>query len=660
MKRLDATASSGFPYLFVKRFGRLVFVWLPDSLLLIGALWLSVALRWDSLLDADPTSMRFPLRTAVLLVPLLYGILYLALGMHRVIWQYANLRDMSRICLAVSACVLLLCGTQILLDWLAFPAGQQAYFLPWGVYPICICIGALLLCARYMLQRSVSAWRHRRRALSGQPGSGRILIIGAGMAANQLIRNFDEVATKQQGKIVCALDDNPDRQGAKLSGVPVVGKIENLSDVTQKYSIDTIIFAIPSCPRARKAEILSMCTDTGCRVRTVPAVEELIGCRLRPEDIRNVNIEDLLEREPITIDTESISGYLTDQTVLVTGAGGSIGSELCKQIASHAPRKLIMLDIAENSMYELQNELRAAYPELELYALVGSVRDSARLERVFSAYQPQVVYHAAAHKHVPLMEDSPAEAVKNNVFGTLNTVQAAHRAGTRRFVLISTDKAVNPTNVMGACKRVCEMIVQYYNGISQTHFTAVRFGNVLGSNGSVVPLFKRQIEMGGPVTVTHPDIVRYFMTIPEAVSLVLQAGSLADQEGILILDMGKPVRIRDMAYRLIRLSGYVPDRDIKVVYTGLRPGEKIFEELVDHREALLATSNSLIRVDKQINLPADFLGRLQALGAVLQDEDADVRALLQQLVPTYRIRSDADRAAGMQYNDPSDSIEDHE
>ena len=378
-----------------------------------------------------------------------------------------------------------------------------------------------------------------------------------------------------------------------------------------------------------------MCTDTGCRVRTVPAVEELVGGKLRPEDIRKVNIEDLLEREPIQIDIDSISGYLQGKTVLVTGAGGSIGSELCKQIAAHAPRKLVMFDISENSVYDLQNELKVAFPTLDLTVLIGSVRDKARLQSVFAKYKPEVVYHAAAHKHVPLMEDSPAESVKNNVFGTLNTVQTAHRSGVERFVMISTDKAVNPTNVMGACKRVCEMIIQYYNGISKTHFTAVRFGNVLGSNGSVVPLFKRQIEMGGPVTVTHPDIVRYFMTIPEAVSLVLQAGALADDGGILILDMGKPVRIRDMAYRLIRLSGYVPEKEIKVVYTGLRPGEKIFEELVNREESLLSTSNSLIHVGKQIELPEDFMEQLENLRAAIANEDADVRALLRELVPTY-------------------------
>ena len=626
----------------LKRMGYLLSLWLIDSLLLELALGLSLLLRLDMLAggQTDVDVFLFPLIGAALLLPFIYGLLYLAFGVNRVIWQYSNLRDVMRLGLLVGVCGMVLLSVQAVLD--AAPVSLPSlgladgmYRLPWGVYPILICVGAILVVSHYMLRRGLSKQRHRKKNRTSESTTGRVMIIGAGTAANQLIRNFDEVMTRDMGKIVCALDDRPDRKGAKINGVPVVGSIENVAEVASKYKIDTIIFAIPSCPRARKAEILSMCTDTGCRVRTVPAVEELVGGKLRPEDIRKVNIEDLLEREPIQIDIDSISGYLQGKTVLVTGAGGSIGSELCKQIAAHAPRKLVMFDISENSVYDLQNELKVAFPTLDLTVLIGSVRDKARLQSVFAKYKPEVVYHAAAHKHVPLMEDSPAESVKNNVFGTLNTVQTAHRSGVERFVMISTDKAVNPTNVMGACKRVCEMIIQYYNGISKTHFTAVRFGNVLGSNGSVVPLFKRQIEMGGPVTVTHPDIVRYFMTIPEAVSLVLQAGALADDGGILILDMGKPVRIRDMAYRLIRLSGYVPEKEIKVVYTGLRPGEKIFEELVNREESLLSTSNSLIHVGKQIELPEDFMEQLENLRAAIANEDADVRALLRELVPTY-------------------------
>ena len=628
----------------LKRIGYLLGLWLIDSLLLELALGLSLLLRLDMLTggSTDVEVFLLPLMIAAVLMPFIYGLLYLAFGVNRVIWQYANLRDVMRLCLLVGVSGMVLLSVQAVLD--AAPVSLPSlgiadgmYRLPWGVYPILICVGAILVVMHYMLRRGLSRQRHRNKHRTSESGTGRVMIIGAGTAANQLIRSFDEVMTRDMGKIVCALDDRPDRKGAKINGVPVVGAIENLGEVTAKYKIDTIIFAIPSCPRARKAESLSMCTDTGCRVRTVPAVETLVGGKLRPEDIRKVNIEDLLERDPIQIDVDSISGYLQGKTVLVTGAGGSIGSELCKQIAAHAPRKLVMFDISENSVYDLQNELKVAFPALDLTVLIGSVRDKARLQSVFAKYQPEVVYHAAAHKHVPLMEDSPAESVKNNIFGTLNTVQTAHEFGVERFVMISTDKAVNPTNVMGACKRVCEMIIQYYNGISKTHFIAVRFGNVLGSNGSVVPLFKRQIEMGGPVTVTHPDIVRYFMTIPEAVSLVLQAGALADGGGIRILDMGQPVRIRDMAYRLIRLSGYVPDKEIKVVYTGLRPGEKIFEELVNREESLLSTSNSLIHVGKQIELPENFMEQLEHLRSAIASEDADVRALLRELVPTYRM-----------------------
>ncbi len=624
----------------MKRLLRSICIGLTDVLLLELGLLLSLALRLDFGAQEHLSVFFSPLAMASFMILVLYGILYFAFGIHRVIWQYANLRDVLRVCLAVCVCVATTMGIQVLVDQVpsAFPAiglRPGLYRLPWGVYPIWACVGASLLVLRYMVQRGLAKRMHKRKSVGAELQAGRMMIIGAGMAANQLIRSLHEVSATGDFEIVCALDDDPGRMGAKINGVPVVGKVDEVAELADKYRIDTIIFAIPSCPRARKAEILSMCTDTGCRVRTVPAVEELVDCRLRPEDVRSVHIEDLLEREPICIDVDSISGYLCDKTVLVTGGGGSIGSELCKQIAAHKPRRLIMLDICENNVYELQNELRTSYPELEQIVLIGSVRDRARVRSIFARYRPEVVYHAAAHKHVPLMEDSPAEAVKNNIFGTLETVQAAHAYGTERFVMISTDKAVNPTNVMGACKRVCEMIIQYYNGISQTRFAAVRFGNVLGSNGSVVPLFKKQIEMGGPVTVTHPDIVRYFMTIPEAVSLVLQAGALAEQGGILILDMGQPVRIRDMAYRLIRLSGYVPEKDIKVVYTGLRPGEKIFEELVNRDENTLSTSNSLIHVGKEASLPENFMEQVEALRRAIADEDVDVRTLLCELVPTY-------------------------
>lgn len=625
----------------LKRMGQMLGAWLLDTLLLELALLISMSLRLDLFSTEGIEDFYLPLLIAAALIPFLYGILYLAFGTHRVLWQYSNMQDLVRVCLLIGVSILLLMGIQAILNAFpeSFPAWnlqQSLYRLPWGAYLIYICVGCIALVIRYSLTRMIGKAKHKRKVkVEEESQTGRVLLVGAGTAANQLIRNFDEVMSKDAGKIICALDDNPERIGAKINGIPIVGSTDEVAVAVEKHRIDTIIFAIPSCPRARKAEILNKCTDTGCRVRTLPGVEELVGGKLRPEDVRNVAIEDLLERDPICIDTDSISGYLCKKTVLVTGGGGSIGSELCKQIASHNPARLIMFDISENSVYDLQNALRAAYPSLDMVVLIGSVRDRARLQSVFSKYRPQVVYHAAAHKHVPLMEDSPAESVKNNIFGTLNTVCAAHEHGVERFVMISTDKAVNPTNVMGACKRVCEMIIQYYNRISQTQFTAVRFGNVLGSNGSVVPLFKKQIEMGGPVTVTHPDIVRYFMTIPEAVSLVLQAGSLAEQGGILILDMGKPVRIRDMAYRLIRLSGYVPDKDIQVVYTGLRPGEKIFEELVNKEEEVESTSNSLIHVGKEVDLPEDFMEQLEALRLAVADEDADVRALLRKLVPTY-------------------------
>ena len=353
--------------------------------------------------------------------------------------------------------------------------------------------------------------------------------------------------------------------------------------------------------------------------------------------MRDVDINDLLGRDPIVTDIESIMGYVSDRTVMVTGGGGSIGSELCRQIAAHSPKKLIIVDIYENNAYDIQQELRRTYPDLDLTVLIASVRNKLRIDTIFEHYRPEIVYHAAAHKHVPLMEESPNEAVKNNVFGTLNVVRAADKFGVKRFVMISTDKAVNPTNVMGATKRICEMIIQTYNNRSETEFVAVRFGNVLGSNGSVIPLFKRQIAEGGPVTVTHPDIIRYFMTIPEAVSLVLQAGAYAKGGEIFVLDMGKQVRIADLAANLIRLSGFVPDRDIKIEYTGLRPGEKLYEELLMDEEGLRDTENKLIHIGSPIKIDEErFLSNLEALHIAAEGEPNNVRRLISEMVPTYK------------------------
>ena len=400
--------------------------------------------------------------------------------------------------------------------------------------------------------------------------------------------------------------------------------------------MDEIFIAIPSASRTTIKELLEICKDTECKLRVLPGIYQLVNGEVSVSKLRDVEVEDLLGREPVAVDLDAIMGYITGKTVMVTGGGGSIGSELCRQIAGHNPKKLIIVDIYENSAYEIQQELLYKYPDMDLLVLIASVRNTNRINSIFKEYKPDIVYHAAAHKHVPLMEISPNEAIKNNVFGTWKTAQAAATYGTKKFVLISTDKAVNPTNIMGASKRICEMIVQSFDKHYDTEFVAVRFGNVLGSNGSVIPLFKKQIAAGGPVTVTHPDIIRYFMTIPEAVSLVLQAGVYAHGGEIFVLDMGEPVKILDLAKNLIRLSGYKVGEDIEIEFTGLRPGEKLYEELLMDEEGLQETENKLIHIGKPIEIDEmKFYGQLKALKEESKNECSDIRSMIHEIVPTY-------------------------
>ena len=403
----------------------------------------------------------------------------------------------------------------------------------------------------------------------------RIMIVGAGTSGSVILKEMT-TSSLVNGCVVCFVDDDKNKAGKFLNGVPVAGNRNDIPRLAEEYKIDEIYIAIPSASAKERKAIIEICRETGCQVKILPGIYQLINGEVSIAKLRNVEIEDLLGRDPIRVNLDEIMGYVSGKVVLVTGGGGSIGSELCRQVASHNPKQLIIFDIYENNAYDIQLELKEKYPDLDLVVLIGSVRNTHRIETVFEKYRPDIVYHAAAHKHVPLMEDSPNEAIKNNVFGTYKTAKAADKYGTSRFVLISTDKAVNPTNIMGASKRMCEMVVQMMNARSKTDFVAVRFGNVLGSNGSVIPLFKKQIEQGGPVTVTHPDIIRYFMTIPEAVSLVLQAGAYAKGGEIFVLDMGEPMKILDLAKNLIRLSGYTPDVDIPIVFTGLRPGEKLY------------------------------------------------------------------------------------
>ena len=466
-------------------------------------------------------------------------------------------------------------------------------------------------------------------------GVRNIMLIGAGNAgraiANELV-NSGYI----RDNVACVIDDNKIKLGKRLCGVPIVGGRETIPEMVRQYKIHKIIFAIPSCSAKNRKAILDICASTGCEVQTLPGIYQLFNGEVSVSKLRNVDPQDLLGRDPIQVNLDEIFGYISGKVVMVTGGGGSIGSELCRQIARANPRQLIIFDIYENNAYDIQMELRNTHPDLNLEVLIGSVRNVTRVESVVQAYKPDLIFHAAAHKHVPLMEDSPNEAIKNNVFGTYNMARAASRFGVKRFVLISTDKAVNPTNIMGASKRLCEMVVQMMDRRSDTEFVAVRFGNVLGSNGSVIPLFKKQIEAGGPVTVTHPDIIRYFMTIPEAVSLVLQAGYYAKGGEIFVLDMGEPVKIDTMARNMIRLSGYEPDVDIMVKYTGLRPGEKLYEELLMKEEGLQETENKLIHIGKPIEMDDElFCRQLEQLEKACGEETGEMKALVASIIPTY-------------------------
>ena len=470
---------------------------------------------------------------------------------------------------------------------------------------------------------------------TGHSKQENVLIIGAGEAGKALVNEFT-ISNYIHSRVCCLIDDNPIKWGKRLGGIPIVGGREDIPDAVEKYDIQRIIYAIPSGSAQTKKDILDICSTTGRPVQVVPGMYQLVNGDISVSALRKVDVQDLLGRDPIKVNLEEILNFISGKVVMVTGGGGSIGSELCRQIAKSNPKQLIIFDIYENNAYDIQMELQRAYPDLNLVTLIGSVRNTARVNYVLKTYHPELVFHAAAHKHVPLMEDSPNEAIKNNVFGTYKMARAAAEHGVKRFVLISTDKAVNPTNIMGASKRLCEMVVQMMNRQSKTEFVAVRFGNVLGSNGSVIPLFKKQIEAGGPVTVTDPRIIRYFMTIPEAVSLVLQAGYYAKGGEIFVLDMGEPVKIDDMARNLIRLSGYEPDVDIKIEYTGLRPGEKLYEELLMKEEGLQETANKLIHIGKPIEMDDEkFKQQLGRLEAAYRVEAGNMKELVAEIVPTY-------------------------
>ena len=468
----------------------------------------------------------------------------------------------------------------------------------------------------------------------GEHIESRVMIIGAGSAGEKILRET-LVTPKINKEVVCFIDDDLSKKGRRIHNVPVVGGRNEILQQAEKYHVDEIYIALPSIDDKEVSEVLNICKETKCKLKKLPGIYQFLNDEITLEKLKDVEVQDLLGRDPIKVNLEEIMGYVQDKVVMVTGGGGSIGSELCRQIAKSHPKQLIIVDIYENNAYDIQLELQRKYPKLNLETMIASVRDQNKINDLFAYYHPDIVYHAAAHKHVPLMEDAPHEAIKNNVFGTLNVAKAADQYGVKKFILISTDKAVNPTNIMGASKRLCEMIVQSFDKKSKTEFVAVRFGNVLGSNGSVIPLFKKQIQNGGPITITHPDIIRYFMTIPEAVSLVLQAGAYAHGGEIFVLDMGKPVKILDMAKNLIKLSGLEPNVDIEIKFIGLRPGEKLYEEMLMKEEGMQTTPNKMIHIGKPIELSQDFFDQLDYLYQVAYDEDSNIRKEVHQMVDTY-------------------------
>lgn len=600
---------------------RVVMLVLLDSIAVnlaaFGAIYLRVEFNYASFL-------QFAGEYLDLVIPntLFALILFWALDLFRSLWAYAGGDEMIRIVIA-SALAAGITAAEIFFLGFRLPRSFPAIYF------------VLLLVLMVSLH---GAYRFARRSKRVSRKNGiRTMLIGAGDAGASLMQEL-RYSTRMKNFVVCVIDDDPQKIGKRFMGVPVAGDRYAIPKTVEAFGVEEIIFAIPSISHTDKREILEICQQTGCRLRQIGGLDQFNDSFPLREQIRDVRIEDLLGRDELCIRQDTIAEYIKDKTVLVTGGGGSIGSELCRQLAGFSPARLIIFDIYENNAYEIQQELCRNYPALPLTVLIGSVRDKKRLDAVMETYHPEIVYHAAAHKHVPLMEDAPLEAVKNNVFGTYNTALSAAEHGVGRFLLISTDKAVNPTNVMGASKRICEMLVQMmdeqYEG---TSFSAVRFGNVLGSNGSVIPLFRQQISNGGPVTVTHKEITRFFMTIPEAVSLVLQAGAYAKGGEIFVLDMGKPVQIDDLARKMIRLSGFTPDVDIPIVYTGLRPGEKLYEELLMSEEGLQKTSNDLIFIGHKTDFDRErFQKGLADLRAFPENRgDAELRTLIASIVPTY-------------------------
>lgn len=613
-----------------------------DSVCVSFSYWIAFVLRF--LFDPDRPDHKIPLyyvdsyRIAIPWIVLVCLAVFALSRFYSTMWEFASVGEMFQIVFATTTA----CAAVTFLGYRVFPSFFKDSFqhslthFPLLVYAMGWLLTMFLIGGSRFLVRVSHRRKVRNSGRIEKEGSLRVMIVGAGEMGSMIIKEMKN-APQYTGVPVIAIDDDRQKKGTRIHGVKVVGGRENIARMVAHYHINEIILAVPTAKQSDKRELIKLCSGTGCKLKTVPALYELIEGSADPIKVRDVDILDLLGRDEIKLNTKEISGYLADKTILVTGGGGTIGSELCRQIACFHPKKLLVFEIYENNAYLLLNEMKHRFPWLDMEVVIGSVRDRARLQHVFDCYRPDVVFHAAAHKHVPLMELSPGEAVKNNVFGTLNVAQVCDEFHVKRMVLISTDKAVNPTSIMGATKRICELIIQYYSRHSKTGFVAVRFGNVLGSSGSVIPIFKRQIANGGPVTVTDPNIVRYFMTIPEAARLVIQAGGMANGGEIFVLDMGEPVKIVDLARNLIRLSGYEPDVDIKIKFTGLRPGEKLYEEmLLDSEGGCRKTSHELIYIGNPIPFNEEtFIDDIESLRSVAGVDNAKMVDIVHRLVPTY-------------------------
>lgn len=596
-----------------------------DFLSIILASFASILVRYE--FQFDLVEQRF-VDTIIWYMPINFVVtvvVYYLFSLYTTLWKYAGITELCKITAAAAVSSILQVVGTLLLRKPIFRSYVLLYF---------VLLLAETIATRFYY-RFLRLIRNKYFRVSADKRMN-LMLVGAGDAGAAVIKET-RLSKESTRKVCCIVDREPSKWGKRLLGVPIIGDVSEIPEAVKKYQIKKILITIPSANRQAIRKIVEICQTTPCEINILPGIYQLIDGEIVTSRLRNVKIEDLLEREPVRVDLDAILGYIQGKTVLVTGGGGSIGSEICRQLAGHGVGKLIIFDIYENNAYSIQKQLEWEYPSLDMEVLIGSVRNESRVEDIFKTYHPEIVFHAAAHKHVPLMEDSPNEAIKNNVIGTYLTAQMASRYHASKFILISTDKAVNPTNIMGASKRICEMVIQMIGKRSATEFAAVRFGNVLGSNGSVIPLFRRQIEHGGPVTVTHPDIIRYFMTIPEAVSLVLEAGAYAKNGEIFVLNMGEPVKIDDLARNMIRLSGYEPDVDIMIKYTGLRPGEKLYEELLMNEEGMKTTENDRIFVGRQIAFDEEtFEQSLHELEQASNSESRKIREIVHRTVPEYQ------------------------